>query len=79
MTGPFAFLVDRHSATQGQVYGTKKHRVHPVPSNHGDVVKFEDQADATYRIVLRELGGMLRFEPQSWRELEGTKKGRAQP
>lgn len=75
MTGPFALLVNRHSATQGQAYGTKKHRVHPVPSNHGDIVKFEDQGDATYMVVLRELRGMLR----SSQEMDRTEKGRTQP
>ncbi|OOQ85830.1 hypothetical protein PEBR_24007 [Penicillium brasilianum] len=62
MTGkPKKMLVDRGSATDGEVWGAGHVNTHPLNRNHSDLVKFSSPNDADFLRVLTELKELVGY------------------
>lgn len=62
MTGtPKKMLVDRGSATDGEVWRAGHLNTHPLNRNHSDLVKFSSPNDADFLRVLIELKELVGY------------------
>jgi hypothetical protein len=58
---PKRILVDRGSATDGEVWGAGHINTHPLNRNHSDLVKFSSPNDPDLERVLHELLNLVGY------------------
>lgn len=58
MSGPWAILVNRHSATQRRQ--NEEDTMFPVQATHSGMVKFENKFTQTYKIVLDHMNDVVK-------------------
>lgn len=67
---PKKILVDRGSATDGEVWGAGHIHTHPLNRNHSDLVKFSSPNDPDLERVLHELLNLVGYVDTGEEELD---------